>query len=56
MCDDIDIQKYRQDHKRKYYKPLYNDLLPIAWHPYRYIDWCLDEDEKKDLKHLWGEY
>ena len=28
-------------------------LLPIAWHPV--VDWCFDEDEKRDLKRLWGE-
>ena len=22
-------------------------LLPIAWHPSRYWDWCMSEDEKK---------
>ena len=32
------------------------ELAPIAWHPDRYIDWCVDEEEKKDLKQLWGEY
>ena len=30
------------------------ELLPIAWHPDRVIDWCFDEEEKKDLKRLWG--
>ena len=31
-------------------------LLPVAsWHPDRYFDWCFDEEEKCDLKRLWGE-
>ena len=30
-----------------------DELMPIAWHPDRVIDWCFDEDEKKDLKRLW---
>ena len=21
----------------------------------RYIDWCFDEEDKRDLKNLWGE-
>ena len=25
------------------------ELLPIAWHPDRYMEWCLDEDEKHDF-------
>ena len=24
------------------------ELAPIAWHPDRYLDWCIDEDEKRD--------
>ena len=29
------------------------ELLPIAWHPDRVIDWCFSEDKKKDLEKLW---
>ena len=29
------------------------ELLPIAWHPDRVIDWCFSEDEKQDLEKLW---
>ena len=36
-------------HKARYYKSLYAELLPIAWHPDRVIDWCIDEDEKRDF-------
>ena len=25
------------------------ELLPIAWHPDRVLDWCFDEDEKRDF-------
>ena len=31
-----------------------DELAPIAWYPDRVIDWCFDEDEKNDLKKLWG--
>ena len=24
------------------------ELLPIAWHPNRVMDWCVPEDEKKE--------
>ena len=42
--------------KRKEQKTLIRrQLLPIAWHPERVVDWCFDEDEKRDLKRLWGE-
>ena len=36
-------------HKKQYYKSLHKELLPVAWHPDRYINWCLDEDEKRDF-------
>ena len=30
------------------------ELLPVAWHPDRVIDWCFDEEEKDALKQLWA--
>ena len=24
--------------------------MPITWHPNRYWDWCIPEDEKKELE------
>jgi len=30
------------------------ELLPVAWHPNRYWDWCLDEDEKYEISKLWS--
>ena len=29
-------------------------LLPIAWHPSRYWDWCMSEDEKRETEKLWA--
>ena len=28
------------------------ELLPIAWHPSKYWDWCMSEDEKQDTEKL----
>ena len=39
----INAYKKRKNLKLK----LARDLLPIAWHPSRAVDWCFDEDEKK---------
>ena len=37
--------------KRKAQKAsITEELLPIAWHPLRYWDWCMSEDEKKRLE------
>ena len=43
---------YKAVHKHLYFKFLYRELLPIAWHPNRAVDWCFTEDEKDDLKKL----
>ena len=39
-----------------YYSPLHirkdfhNELIEITWHPDRFWDWCLSEDEKNEIK------
>ena len=42
-------------HKKKFYKPLHDELMAAAWHPSRYLDWCIDFEELRDLKERWGE-
>ena len=39
-------------HKHEYYKSLYAEILPIAWNPDSFLDWCVDEDLKKLLSKL----
>ena len=40
--------------KRKAQKAkIKEELLPITWHPSRYWDWCMSEDEKKETEKLW---
>ena len=45
--DDIiewyDGYQKSKDHKAK----IKEELIPIAWHPNRVIDWCMSEDEKR---------
>ena len=36
------------------YNAIHEEVLPIAWHPNRVIDWCFDEEEKKSLVEMWG--
>ena len=41
--------------KRKAQKAkIKEELLPITWHPSRYWDWCMSEDEKKETEKLWA--
>ena len=41
--------------KRKAQKAqIKEEFLLIAWHPYRVMDWCVSEDEKKETEKLWS--
>ena len=31
-----------------------DELLPITWHPSRWWDLCVPEDEKKETETLWA--
>ena len=38
---------YEGHQKRKAQKAkIIEELLPIAWHPNRVMDWCMSEDQK----------
>ena len=40
--------------KRKAQKAkIKEELLPIAWHPSRWWDWCVPQDEKKETEKVW---
>ena len=40
--------------KRKVQKSkIKEELLPIVWHPSKWWDWCIPEDEKKETEKLW---
>ena len=41
--------------KRKAQKPqVKKELMRVAWHPSRWWDWCVPEDEKKETEKLWA--
>ena len=48
--DDKIIEWYEGHQKRKAQKAKIKEVLPIAWHPSRYWDWCMSEDEKRCWK------
>ena len=40
--------------KRKAQKAqIKKELMPIAWHPSRWWDWCVPNDEKQGTEKLW---
>ena len=49
------LQRIRDEwNKRKPQKAkIKEELLPIAWHPSRWWDWCIPEDKKKETEKLW---
>ena len=54
--DDGYIKWYDGYKKRKARKTqIKEELMSIAWHPSRYWDWCMSEDEKtKEIEKLWA--
>ena len=52
--DDDIIEWYESYKKRKAQKiSIKKELLPIAWHPSIWWDWCMSEDQKKETEKLW---
>ena len=47
------MEWYEGYKKRKAQKAkIKEELIPIAWHPSRWWDWCMSEDEKKRQKNF----
>ena len=64
MAKVFDDNKYYNDHELiKWYKRLSKRQgpkslnkrrdMPIAWHPSRWWNWSMSEDEKKETEKLW---
>ena len=53
-CKDDRRIKWYEDHKKRKAQTasIKEELLPVAWHPSRYWDWCMSEDEKRDAEAL----
>ena len=57
MCDE-EVKKnpcalwwYKGYEQRKAQKAkIKEELMPVAWHPDRWWNWCVPEDEKKELE------
>ena len=46
--DDDKLIKWYEDYQKRMAQKakIKEELLPIAWHPDRVMDWCMSEDEK----------
>ena len=49
LLSGLKVKKKRKAQKAK----IKEELLPIAWHPLRWWDWCVPEDEKRETEKLW---
>ena len=34
-------------------KDIHDEVEPIAWHPDRWWDWCVDIEEKQEVEKMW---
>ena len=50
----IHRELFQYHHKREFFGRIRDELLPVAWYPDRFFDWCVDEEEKEFLKKVWG--
>ena len=54
-CNNNDLIKWHDDYQKRKTQKVKIDkkLMPIAWHPSRWWNWCVPEDEKKKIENLW---
>ena len=53
--DDVFITWYKGYKQRKAQKAqIKEELMPVAWHPDRWWDWCMPEDEKQEISGRWS--
>ena len=49
--DDVLIKWYHNYQKRKAQKAsIKEELMPVAWYPSRWWNWCVPEDEKRETE------
>ena len=41
---------YRYEQHKACKKKIYEELLPVAWHPTRQWVWCMSQDEEKEVE------
>ena len=53
-CNDPKLVEWYDGYKaRKAQKAsIKKELMPITWHPSRWWDWCVSEDEKKETENF----
>ena len=50
---DYGVKWYDECKKRKAEKAsIKEELIPVAWHPSRWWDWCVPEDKKRETENF----
>ena len=54
-CNDYEITEWYEGYKKRKApkEQIEKELMCIAWHPSRWWDWCVPEDEEKETETLW---
>ena len=51
QCDPSVLRWYKEYKQRKAQKAkIKEELMLVAWHPDRWLNWCVPEDEKIELE------
>ena len=50
----VRLSTWRNDLKqcKLFKKEISKELMPVAWHPTRWCDWCMPKDKKKEIEPL----
>ena len=48
--ENIHADLFKYHHERKFSRKIHEEVLSIAWHPDRFWNWCVDEEEKRFLR------
>ena len=53
--DSIFVKHTKFEKRKALKKKLNEELMPVAWHPNRWWDWCVSENEKKEIEPIFTE-
>ena len=52
--DELLHEAWKGIHRRIFRNDIWGELMSVAWHPSRFVYWCLDLEEFQELKERWG--
>ena len=52
--DELLHKAWKAQHRRIFLNGIWEELMSVAWHPSRFVYWCLDVEEFQEVKERWG--